>query len=189
MKQSSSNYKIKHLHHYIKETCCPPKTNPKNRRTPHQLNIRRHLKRHPARHPPKTNPKICEPSKKGTLNSGCTAQEVVIHLGIWENCASNSNMDWSKVVRKTDPTFKASIPWIEAGVSASLVKNRIDANLGFQEVQAARILALCRSGVSPTAHIDEENPPDRTLGSGLDNQQGQRALELWFQSSSLEYAV
>ena len=108
-------------------------------------------------------------------------------------------MDWSKVVIKLSQrseinilrlswsNFRASIPWIEAGVSASLRNSWIDANLGFEEVQAAR-RALCRSGVSPTAHIDEENPPDRTLGSGHANQHCQKDLELWFQSSSLEHS-
>ena len=62
MKQSSGKHKMKAvLHHYIyiEETCCSPKTNPKNLRTlthtRHQLNIRRHLGRHPARQPPPQN--------------------------------------------------------------------------------------------------------------------------------------
>lgn len=52
-------------------------------------------------------------------------QDVVIYLGIWENCASNSNMDWSKVVIKLSQrseinilrlswsNFRASIPGLK----------------------------------------------------------------------------
>ena len=48
-------------------------------------------------------------SKKGTPNIGCMGQDLVIYLGIWETCASNSNVDWSKVVIKLSQRSEINI--------------------------------------------------------------------------------
>ena len=58
-----------------------------------------------ARRSKKTREKKTVQKKVYTPNFGCMGQDVVIYLGIWENCASNSNMDWSKVVTKLCLTF------------------------------------------------------------------------------------